>query len=89
MMEYGEVGMGPLVVINEVLIEGREGVDKGDEKTGSTKAMYEHGVTVVDAVTDVVTLGQFVDNVLMNRMRTLLATFGPPEVSVATESSKN
>ena len=70
-------------------VEGGEGVDEGDEETGSTKAMYEYGVTVVDAVTGVVALGQFVDDVLRIRTRTLLARFGPSKVSVATKSSKN
>ena len=70
-------------------VEGGEGVDEGNDETGSTKVMYEHGVTVVDAVTGVATLGQFVDNVLMSRTRTLLASFGPSKVSAANDSSKN
>ena len=70
-------------------VEGGKGVDEGDEETGSTKAMYEYGVTFVDAVMGVVTLGQFVDDVLRSRMRTLLASFGPSKMSAAIDSSKN
>ena len=39
MLESGDVGTGPLVAINEVSVKGGEGVDEGDEETGSTKAM--------------------------------------------------
>ena len=70
-------------------VEGGEGVDEGGEETGSMKVMYEYGVNVVDAVTGVVTLGQFIDDVLRNRMRTLLASFGPSKVSAVTNFSEN
>ena len=69
-------------------VEGRKDVDEGDEETGRTKAMYEYGVTVVDDVTGVVTLGQFVDDVLRSWMRTLLASFGMSKVSAAVDSSR-
>ena len=78
-LKWGEVGTGPSVAINEVSVEGGEGVDEGDEETGSTKAMYEYGVTAVDAVTDVVTLGQFAEDVLRIWMRTQ----GPPWSALA------
>ena len=45
--------------------------------------MCEYGVTIVDAVTGAVTMGQFADDVLRSRMQTLLASFGPSEVSGA------
>ncbi len=40
----------------------------------------EYGITLVDAVRETVTLGQFADDVLRSRMNTLLATFAPSEV---------
>ena len=70
-------------------VEGSEGVNEGDEETDSTKVMYEYGVIVVENVTGVVTLGQFVDDVLRSQMRTFLAKFGPSKVSASIESLKN
>ena len=70
-------------------VEGGECVSEGDEETGSTKTMYDYSVTVVDTMTGVVTLGQFVNDDLTSQTRTLLAGFGPSKVSAVTESSKN
>jgi DNA mismatch repair protein MSH6 len=93
LLEKGEASTGPLIVIKEVLVEddadmmtnkNEEGMDVDnndqDEDSG-TRAVCEYGVTIVDAVTGVVTLGQFADDVLRSRMQTLLARFGPSEVS--------
>ena len=84
MLEKGEVDTGPLVVIKEILVESDDGdsMNEDGEDTG-TKAVYEYGVTIVDAVTGVVTLGQFADDVLRSRLLTLLASFSPSEVSFA------
>ena len=74
---------GPLVVIKETLLdEDGSGMEEDDDS--GTKAVCEYGVTIVDAITGVVTLGQFADDVLRSRMVTLLASFSPSEVS--TES---
>ena len=48
--------------------------------------MCEYGVTIVDAVTGVVTLGQFADDVLRSRMVTLLASFRPSEVCACVDT---
>jgi hypothetical protein len=56
-------------------------IDDSEDETG-TKAVCEYGVTIVDAVTGAVTMGQFADDVLRSRMQTLLASFGPSEVSI-------
>lgn len=77
LLEKGEVSTGPLVVIKEILVDS-SGVE--DSEVG-TRAVCEYGVTVVDAMTGVVTLGQFADDVLRSRMQTLLASFSPSEVS--------
>ena len=89
MLEPGDVVTSPLVAISEVSVEGDKGVDEGDEETGSTKAMYEYSVTVVDTVTGVVTLGHFVNGVLRSRMRTFLVSFGPSKASASIKSSSN
>ena len=57
-----------------------------DEDSGPG-AVYEYGVTIVDAITATVTLGQFADDILRSRMQTLLTTFSPSEVMV--ESGEN
>ena len=76
-------GRGPLLIIREIMLEEDSGdamMDDEEDETG-TKAVCEYGVTIVDAVTGSVTLGQFADDVLRSRMQTLLASFGPSEVS--------
>jgi len=80
----GGNGRGPLLTIKEIMWEdsGDGMVDDEEDETG-TKAVCEYGVTIVDAVTGAVTLGQFADDVLRSRMQTLLASFGPSEVSTA------
>jgi len=77
----GGNGRGPLLTIKEIMLEdgGDEMIDDSEDETG-TKAVCEYGVTIVDAVTGAVTMGQFADDVLRSRMQTLLASFGPSEV---------
>ncbi len=77
LLEKGEVTTGPLVVVKEIMVDS-SGVD---DVVAGTRAVCEYGVTIVDAVTGVVTLGQFADDVLRSRMQTLLASFSPSEVS--------
>ena len=87
LLESGDACTGPLVIIKEALVEDgpndESGMDVDGEEggAGGTKAICEYGVTIVDAVTGVVTLGQFADDVLRSRMQTLLARFSPSEVS--------
>ena len=78
----GGNGRGPLLTIKEIMLEdsGGEIMECEEDETG-TKAVCEYGVTIVDAVTGAVTMGQFADDVLRSRMQTLLASFGPSEVS--------
>lgn len=88
LLEKGEASTGPLVVIKEMLVDDDaealsttgEGMDVDDGDDLGTRAVCEYGVTIVDAVTGVVTLGQFADDVLRSRMQTLLTRFGPMEV---------
>jgi len=84
MLEKGEASTGPLVSIKETLVES-DGDNADDSPTKEdvlhpTEAKFEYGVTVVDAITGVVTLGQFADDVLRSRLQTLLTSFGPSEV---------
>jgi len=82
LLEKGEVSTGPLISIKEILIDNDDAMDvDGDDEDKGTKAVCEYGVTVVDAVTGTVTLGQFADDVLRSRLQTLLASFSPSEVS--------
>ena len=75
---------GPHEVIKEIWVRSlTSSAEKamGDVHGTGTRAVCEDGVTIVDAVTGVVTLGQFADDVLRSRMQTLLASFSPSEVS--------
>ena len=88
LLEKGNVSTGPLVVIKEMLVDSSSlsssssaEEEDGDVDGAGTRAICEYGVTIVDAVTGVVTLGQFADDVLRSRMQTLLASFSPSEVS--------
>eukprot|EP00804_Cyclotella_cryptica_P002275 CCRYP_004013-RC/>CCRYP_004013-RC protein AED:0.05 eAED:0.05 QI:159/1/1/1/1/0.85/7/1379/1047 len=72
---------GPLIVIKEILLEENDSNTMDvDEEDSGTHAVCEYGVTIVDAVTAAVSLGQFADDVLRSRMQTLLASFAPLEV---------
>jgi hypothetical protein len=81
----GDASTCPLIVIKEVLMEDDANMmdvdDKDQFEVLESRAVCEYGVTIVDSVTGVVTLGQFADDVLRSRMQTLLARFGPSEVS--------
>jgi len=80
---------GPLVVIKEILLNSGKStveMDVNDEATedddDGAKAICEYGITVVDAITGTVTLGQFADDVLRSRICTLIASYGPSEVLI-------
>jgi DNA mismatch repair protein MSH6 len=85
LLEMGDASTCPLIVIKEVLMEDDANMmdvdDKDQFEVLESRAVCEYGVTIVDSVTGVVTLGQFADDVLRSRMQTLLARFGPSEVS--------
>lgn len=61
---------GPLLSIKEVMLSQED----------ETHAICEYGITVVDAIRSVITVGQFADDVLRSRMLTLLTTFAPSEI---------
>lgn len=78
-MEDGKQVTGPLIVIKETALNQADNMDTDDD---STPAVCEYGVTIVDALTGAVTLGQFADDVLRSRMQTLLTSFAPTEIAV-------
>jgi DNA mismatch repair protein MSH6 len=80
-LEDGSQVKGPLIVIKETEFS-RDSSDNMDTDEDSTHAVCEYGVTIIDALTATVTLGQFADDVLRTRMQTLLASFDPTEVIV-------
>ena len=68
--------VGPLLAIREVMLPTTNDASDDDD----VQPVCEYGVTIVDAVRAIVTIGQFADDVLRSRMNTLLATFEPSEV---------
>jgi DNA mismatch repair protein MSH6 len=77
---------GPLLAIREEQLEAPEEDDGSDED--NVKPVCEYGITVVDAIRGTVTLGMFADDVLRNRLRTLLACFDPSEILLPANASK-
>ena len=73
--------IGPLLAIKEVLHSDME--DEGD----ALKPACEFGITIIDAATGTISLGQFADDVLYSRMNTLLTKFRPSEILVQKGSS--
>lgn len=71
----GQGGIGPLLVIKEVLLERSPSIDDN-----SVQPVCEYGVTIIDAATGAITLGQFADDVLRSRMNTLLTKYRPSEI---------
>ncbi len=78
---------GPLLVINEELLE-QEQTQTRDEDEDNVRPVCEYGITVVDAIRGSITLGMFADDVLRNRLRTLLACFDPSEILLPSNASK-
>lgn len=72
---------GPLLVVKEIKINPEQS-DAMDTDDDSGPGVYEYGVTIVDAITATVTLGQFADDMLRSRMQTLLTSFSPSEIIV-------
>jgi DNA mismatch repair protein MSH6 len=67
--------VGPLLAIREILID-----HDVEGETDEVRPVCEYGITAIDAVRGVVTIGQFADDVLRSRMNTLLAALAPSEV---------
>jgi len=59
--------------IKEIILP-QDSATNGD---GAPQAVCEYGITIVDAVRSIITVGQFADDVLRSRMYTLLTAFLP------------
>mmetsp|Transcript_3918 Transcript_3918/g.7901 ORF Transcript_3918/g.7901 Transcript_3918/m.7901 type:complete len:1338 (-) Transcript_3918:11-4024(-) len=79
---------GPLLVIKEILLSPppTQSSDSAED-SGPPPAACEYGISVIDAVNGSVTLGQFADDKLRSRLKTLLATTMPSEAVIHTKSS--
>jgi len=76
-------GIGPLLVIKEITLNmDQSSSDNDDDDDDSVQPVCEYGVTLVDAATGAVTLGQFADDILRGRMNTLLTKYRPSEILV-------
>ncbi|GKY92700.1 hypothetical protein MPSEU_000240200 [Mayamaea pseudoterrestris] len=73
--DASSAGVGPLLAIREVLLDLPSSQDETE-----VQPVCEYGITLVDAVRGIVTVGQFADDVLRSRMDTLLLTFQPSEI---------
>lgn len=73
-------GSGPLLVIREVQLEQNKNEEGGDDDT--VRPVCEYGIVAVDAARAEITIGQFADDILMNRMTTLLAILAPSEILI-------
>jgi DNA mismatch repair protein MSH6 len=73
-------GTGPMLVIREIIVDNMETDD--DDDGDEVQPVCEYGITVVDALRAVITIGQFADDVLRSRMNTLLMATGPSEILV-------
>ena len=71
------VGIGPLLSIKEMALAESSQTDSDE-----IKPVCEYGITIVDAATGQITLGQFADDVLRSRMNTLLTKYCPSEILV-------
>eukprot|EP00557_Chaetoceros_sp_GSL56_P011381 CAMPEP_0176479518 /NCGR_PEP_ID=MMETSP0200_2-20121128/1784_1 /TAXON_ID=947934 /ORGANISM="Chaetoceros sp., Strain GSL56" /LENGTH=1447 /DNA_ID=CAMNT_0017875571 /DNA_START=124 /DNA_END=4464 /DNA_ORIENTATION=+ len=85
--DNGNCGIGPLLSIKETIFENNDTANDSDEDEVRARPVCEYGITVVDAATGVITLGQFADDVLRSRMNTLLTNFRPSEVLVESGSA--
>lgn len=74
-------GVGPLLSIKEVIVPSLQ------TDSDKVEPVCEYGITIVDAATGEVTLGQFADDVLRSRMNTLLTKYCPSEILVENGSS--
>jgi len=71
-------GIGPLLVIKETTLN----IEPSSDGDDSVMPVCEYGVTLVDAATGAITLGQFADDILRGRMNTLLTKYRPSEILV-------
>ena len=72
----GNSGIGPLLAIREII------VPTSSVEFDEVQPVCEYGITLVDATTGEITLGQFADDVLRSRMNTLLTKFSPSEILI-------
>ena len=79
--DTGQGGIGPLLVIKEIAL-----VDNSSDEDDSVQPVCEYGITLVDAATGAITLGQFADDVLRSRMNTLLTKYRPSEILIENGS---
>ena len=79
--ESGGKGIGPLLAIKEIPVTCEE------NDPDQVQPVCEYGITIVDAATGEITLGQFADDILRSRMNTLLTKYSPSEILV--ESGTN
>ncbi len=77
----GQGGIGPLLVIKETMIASASGNDENEDED-SVQPVCEYGITLVNAATGAITLGQFADDVLRSRMNTLLTKYRPSEILI-------
>jgi DNA mismatch repair protein MSH6 len=77
----GQGGVGPLLAIRETLVDQGERQDDVEVEVQQAP-VCEYGITLVDAVHGIVTIGQFADDVRRSRMDTLLTNFAPSEILV-------
>jgi DNA mismatch repair protein MSH6 len=82
--DNGNCGIGPLLAIKEIMTGNNDTTTDSDEDRDCVRPVSEYGITVVDAATGVITVGQFADDVLRSRMNTLLTKFRPSEVLVGS-----
>ena len=69
-------GIGPLLSIKEILIPS------SNSETDEIQPICEYGITIIDAATGTVTMGQFADDILRSRMNTLLTKYSPSEILI-------
>ena len=75
-------GTGPLLVILEVPVHSSMTTDDVNDDEDVVKPVCEYGITMVDAVRGVITIGQFADDVLRSQMNTLLTSVCPSEILI-------
>ena len=80
--DHDQNGIGPLLVIKEMTFNVETASTDSSDCDDSVQPVCEYGVTLVDAATGVVTLGQFADDILRGRMNTLLTKYRPSEILV-------
>jgi len=75
--------VGPLLAIKEVLVDSNTSSDDTDDSDiDNVKPVCEYGITIIDAATGVISIGQFADDILRSRMNTLLTNYSPSEILV-------